>query len=518
MRRIYFKARIMKTTCKIDCGHKIGRIGEGIFGSFVEHFGRCVYTGIYQPEHITADRAGFRQDVADAVKRLELSYLRWPGGNFVSGYDWKDGIGPISERRVRPDLAWMQIEPNAVGTAEFVDYCQSVGSDVMMAVNLGTGTPKDACELLEYCNFSGGTYYSDLRRKHGYSEPFRIKTWCLGNEMDGDWQICTHTAGEYGRKAAETAKMMKWLDPTVELVACGSSGWLMPSCPEWDRIVLEHTYSYVDYISLHRYYSCEDKSDPKKLTDYLCSCVDMDTYIRAIVAAADYVRALKRGKKDIMLSFDEYNVISSRKMNDKRVTWEVGAPRSESVYDHCDALVFASLLMTLIGHCDRVKLACVAQLVNTLGLIVTEPGTEGRCCMQTIAYPFMLLHRCSGMTLLECPSSCDRKLTSEQYGETDCVKVMAAEDEKGGILLFALNLSGEGAEVEVVLPSAARGFRLRQKSVYAGELSACNTFDDPFCAVTRSENEEKAVEGTFQTDVPGYSLSLFELESMGSGR
>ena len=198
--------------------------------------------------------------------------------NFVSGYDWKDGIGPISERRVRPDLAWMQIEPNAVGTAEFVDYCQSVGSDVMMAVNLGTGTPKDACELMEYCNFSGGTYYSDLRRKHGYSEPFRIKTWCLGNEMDGDWQICTHTAGEYGRKAAETAKMMKWLDPTVELVACGSSGWLMPSCPEWDRIVLEHTYSYVDYISLHSYYSCEDKSDPKKLTDYLCSCVDMDIY------------------------------------------------------------------------------------------------------------------------------------------------------------------------------------------------------------------------------------------------
>ena len=167
----------MKTTCKIDCGHKIGKIGEGLFGSFVEHFGRCVYTGIYQPEHITADeKNGFRQDVADAVRRLGPSYLRWPGGNFVSGYDWKDGIGPLSERRARPDLAWMQIELNAVGTAEFVNYCQSVGSDVMMAVNLGTGTPKDACELLEYCNFSGGTFYSDLRRKHGYSEPFRIKT------------------------------------------------------------------------------------------------------------------------------------------------------------------------------------------------------------------------------------------------------------------------------------------------------------------------------------------------------
>ena len=327
----------MKMTCKIESGRTVGRIGEGIFGSFVEHFGRCVYTGIYQPEHFTADKAGFRQDVADAVRKLGVTLLRWPGGNFVSGYDWKDGIGPVSERRVRPDLAWKQIEPNAVGTAEFVNYCQSVGSDVMMAVNLGTGTPKDACELLEYCNFEGGTYYSDLRRSHGYPEPFRIKRWCLGNEMDGDWQICTHTAEEYGRKAAETAKMMKWLDPSVELVACGSSGWLMASCPEWDRIVLEHTYSHVDHISLHRYYTCEDKNDPKQLTDYLCSCLDMDTYIRAIVAAADYVRALKRGKKDIMLSFDEYNVISSRKMNDKRVVWEVGTPRSESVYDHCDA-------------------------------------------------------------------------------------------------------------------------------------------------------------------------------------
>lgn len=519
MRRIYYEEGIMKTTCKIDCGHKIGKIGEGIFGSFVEHFGRCVYTGIYQPEHITADeKNGFRQDVADAVRRLGPSYLRWPGGNFVSGYDWKDGIGPLSERRARPDLAWMQIEPNAVGTAEFVNYCQSVGSDVMMAVNLGTGTPKDACELLEYCNFSGGTYYSDLRRKHGYSEPFRIKTWCLGNEMDGDWQICTHTAGEYGRKAAETAKMMKWLDPSVELVACGSSGWLMSSCPEWDRIVLEHTYSHVDYISLHRYYSCEDKNDPKKLTDYLCSCIDMDTYIRAIVAAADYVRALKRGKKDIMLSFDEYNVISSRKMNDKRVVWEVGAPRSESVYDHCDALVFASLLMTLIRHCDRVKLACVAQLVNTLGLIVTEPGTEGRCCMQTIAYPFMLLHRCSGHMLLESISESDNKLTSRQYGQMDCVKTIAAEDEHGNIRLFVLNLSDETTTIQIEFVAAANRFLLREKSAYSAELSACNTFDEPYNAVVRSKKAEKTVDSIFLTKIPKYSLSLFEFERMRSDR
>jgi len=502
------------TKCKIDFGTVVGTIGKEIFGSFVEHFGRCVYTGIYQNDHVLADAFGFRGDVKEAVKRLGVSLLRWPGGNFVSGYDWKDGIGPVAERRPRPDLAWMQIEPHLVGTAEFVNYCSLVNSEVMMAVNLGTGTPKDACELLEYCNFQSGTYYSEQRQKHGIREPFAIKKWCLGNEMDGNWQICTHTAEEYGRKALETAKMMKWLDPSIELIACGSSGWLMPSCPEWDRKVLEYTYDYVDYISLHRYYQCDEKTNPARLTDYLCSGNDMDVYIKAIISAADYVKAVKRGKKDVMLSFDEYNVISSQELHPKGELWKVGPPRSESVYDHCDALVFASLLMTLIGHCDRVKLACVAQLVNSLGLMLTEPGKNGRCCLQTIAYPFMLLRHCGGDVLLRSQTIGER-MVSKEYGEADCIKIIATYDkELDEIKIFALNLSAKRAELELDLCSVGKDLLLKKRAVYAGELFSCNTFDDAYACHTKEFDEHETWRrGTSLVTVAGYSLNMFVLQS-----
>ena len=496
------------TKITIDGENAVSTIGEGIFGTFVEHLGRSVYTGIYQPDHVTADEDGFRGDVIALTKKLRFSHIRWPGGNFVSGYDWKDAIGPKSERKARPDLAWFQIEPNEVGTAEFVKFCQKVGSEVMMAANLGTGTPRDAAELLEYCNFEKGTYFSDLRRKHGYERPFGIKRWCIGNEMDGPWQICMQTADEYGRKALETAKMMKWLDPTIELVATGSSGWLMPSCPEWDRKILEYTYSHVDYISLHRYYFCDEKSDPKKLNDFLCSSADMDRYIRAIVSTADYVKAVKRGKKDIMLSFDEYNVWKEEKSCEYQDLWTVGPRRQENIYDHADALVLASMLMTLIEHSDRVKLACLAQLINALGMIFTEPGREGRSCLQTIAYPFLLLQNCRGEKLLYQRAE-GPVLESEQYGEVPAVKTFASyNEEKGEVKVFALNLTQEEANLSVCIP-AFRKLRLIKRAVYQGNLSDKNVCGSEPCGIVRTIEDTALEDGCGTVCVHPYSLTMF---------
>ncbi|MCI1208679.1 MAG: alpha-N-arabinofuranosidase, partial [Treponema sp.] len=265
---------MQKTYVKIEKDMRIAETDDRLYSSFIEHLGRAVYTGIYEPDHPSADGQGFRTDVIALVQELGVDLVRYPGGNFVSGYDWKDGIGPRSSRPRRLDLAWHSIESNQVGIDDFFDWTVKSGTRIMGAVNMGTGTPKEAGELVEYCNFPGGTYWSDLRTENGHKTPYGIKTWCIGNEMDGPWQICHLEAPEYGKKARETAKIIKWIDPASELVVCGSASSVMPTYPGWDRTVLEYTYEYVDYLSLHRYY--ENLGND---TDFLASFVDMDRFI-----------------------------------------------------------------------------------------------------------------------------------------------------------------------------------------------------------------------------------------------
>lgn len=274
----------------VDPAFRVGPVDPRVYGSFVEHLGRCVYTGIYEPEHPTADRHGFREDVADLTRELGVPIIRYPGGNFVSGYRWEDGIGPVEQRPVRLDLAWRSIEPNEVGTDEFCAWTRRVGSAPMLAVNLGTRGPDAAAELVEYCNHPGGTYWSDQRVKNGAAEPHDVRVWCLGNEMDGYWQIGHKTAAEYGRVAAETAKAMRLVDPAIELVACGSSGASMPTFGAWEATVLGHCYEYVDYVSLHSYYTVHDQDR----ASFLACAAGMDDFIDAVVATVDHVRAKGR--------------------------------------------------------------------------------------------------------------------------------------------------------------------------------------------------------------------------------
>src|SRR5829696_5874645 len=288
----------------IDPDFRVGEVDPRLYSGFLEHLGRAVYGGIYEPGHPTADEHGFRGDVLELVRALGVPLVRYPGGNFVSGYQWEDGIGPVSERPARLDLAWFSTEPNAVGTDEFARWAKLAGADVNMAVNLGTRGIDDACNLLEYCNHPGGTRWSDLRIANGSPEPHGFKLWCLGNEMDGPWQTGNKTATEYGRLAAQTAVAMKWIDPTIELVACGSSHPRMPEFPQWEATVLEHTYDHVDYISLHMYHRMLDGD----AGSFLAQSVEMEEFIRTIAATCDYVKAKKRSNKTMMISFDEWNV------------------------------------------------------------------------------------------------------------------------------------------------------------------------------------------------------------------
>lgn len=368
----------------LDKDYQIGTVDKRMFSSFLEHMGRAIYTGIYQPTSPVANEKGYRTDVLSLIKDLQVPLIRYPGGNFVSGFRWEDSIGPAKERPSRLDFAWKTTETNQFGLHEFEDWAKEAGAQTMMAVNLGTRGVEEAKNLLEYCNHPSGSYYSDLRIKNGSKNPFNVQVWCLGNEMDGPWQIGHKNADVYGRLAKETAKLFKLYDPRLEIVVCGSSSDDMPTFGTWESTVLQHTYEDVDYISMHQYYRNDDEDDQL----FLSSSIKMERFIQSVVASCDYVKAVKHENKTINLSFDEWNVWFHSNKADTQVTpWIQAPPLLEDIYDAADALVVGTLLITLLRHADRVKIACLAQLVNVIAPIMTDKN--GRAWKQTIYYPFL---------------------------------------------------------------------------------------------------------------------------------
>ena len=453
----------------------IDAIDDRLYGSFIEHLGRAVYGGLYEPGHPTADGQGFRGDVLDHVRALNTPIVRYPGGNFVSGYRWEDGVGPLEARPRRLDLAWKSLEPNAFGTDEFVRWCRKAGTEPMMAINLGTRGVDAARSLVEYCNHSSGTQYSDWRVENGCVEPHNIKVWCLGNEMDGDWQIGHKTALEYGRLAEEAAKVMRWVDPTIELVACGSSSRTMSTFPQWEATVLEHTYAHVDYISLHTYYGNRDGNT----AHFLAQSIGMDAFIEEVVATCDFIRAKKRHKKRMMLSFDEWNVwFHSNQEDRQQPPWQDAPPLLEDLYTVEDALVVGCMLISLIKHCDRVRIGCLAQLVNVIAPIFTATG--GGIVKQTTYFPFMHASRYGRGTAL------DMRVDSSSYEDPvfDAVPYVEAvgvlSEDRGDLTVFSVNRNLEevvGLDVDLRDFSTARV--VEHIVLTHSDLKAVNTLEQP---------------------------------------
>ena len=427
----------MDTTLRLFPDFAIAPVADNLFGSFLEHLGRAIYTGIYEPGHPAADEQGFRRDVLDLVRELRVPIVRYPGGNFLSGYDWHDGIGPR-------DRAWRTLEPNLVGIDDFADWARKAGAEPMAGVNMGTGSPQDAADLVEYCNHPGGTAWSDLRIRNGHREPHAIRYWCIGNEMDGDWQIGHLDAAAYGRKARETIKLMRWTDESIRVVVCGSSSPKMPSYPEWDRIVLEHTYDLADYLSLHRYYENQGDDDA-----FLASFRDMDLFIESAAATCDYVKALTRSRKTMPLSFDEWNIWYQSRQT-RRTSWDTAPRLLEDRYSLLDALAFGGLALSLLNHADRVRIACLAQLVNVIAPIAAEPG--GPAWRQTTFYPFRDVSLHGRGTALR-PVATGPVKTVAALGEVPAVVFAAVLAPEGDALtVFALNtdtVRSQRAEIDL---------------------------------------------------------------------
>lgn len=496
----------------LDPAFTVGPVNPRIFGSFVEHLGRCVYTGIHEPDHPSADEAGLRTDVLELVRELGVTAVRYPGGNFVSGYKWEDSVGPVEDRPRRLDLAWHSTETNRFGLSEFIAFLKKLGPEAepMMALNLGTRGVAEALELQEYANHPAGTALSDLRAAHGDKEPFGIRLWCLGNEMDGPWQTGHKTAQEYGRLAAETARAMRQADPEVELVACGSSSQAMPTFAEWEATVLQEAYDLVGHISLHAYYEPTDGD----VDSFLASAVDMESFIENVVATADHIGAKLKSKKRINLSFDEWNVWYFSRWEEHAKTLDQSdwpeAPRLlEDNYSVTDAVVFGSLLIALLRHADRVTVACLAQLVNVIAPIMTEPG--GPAWRQTTFFPFAQASKHGRGDVLDVRVDSPTYET-KKYGETDLLHATAVRAADGTVTVFAVNRSRTDAlPLEVTLIGLELTTVTEHSALADADPDARNTLDEPERVVPHPVEGAALTDGTLTAVLEPLSWNVIRL-------
>ena len=485
----------MKASVRIDADRVVGRIDPNVYGNFAEHLGRCIYGGLYQPGSPLSDERGFRLDVAEAVRPLKVSNLRWPGGNFVSGYHWLDGVGPREGRPHRHDWAWHAIETNQFGTDEFLEYCRFIGTEPYICLNLGSGTIDEAANWLAYCNDDDSTYYAELRRKNGRPAPYNVRYWGLGNELYGEWQTGHKTAHEYARLAEETAKVIRWTDPTVKLVACGAQR------VDWDWEVLQRTAPYVDYISAHFYFRPQPGED------------EADSVLAAAYAAAEYldvlagliagVRRERRIEREIAIAVDEWNV------------WyrEPGSPLEER-YDLKDAVCVAAFLNLLRRRPDTIKLANLAQLVNVIAPIFTR---DDGLFLQTIYWPLLAAARYSGPLLVRSDMETDgfasRRVLAGSVPYVDALATLAPDQSR--LYLSVVNLNRrDAAELTIDLRGGKASGPITAHVVSGDRADQNNSFDEPE-AVRLVSASVAQTRGDLTWAAPPLSASVVEIPLRG---
>ena len=484
----------------LDNQRTIGTISPLLFGGFAEHMGRCVYGGIYDPASPHADERGFRRDVQDALREMRLSILRYPGGNMLSGYDWQDGVGPRDKRPRRRELAWQSIETNQFGTNEFIDFCRQMKIEPMLGVNLGTGTIAEAAALVEYCNAPAGTQYADMRVKHGYAEPHNVQYWCVGNEMDGPWQIGHLEVEEYARKAREAAKMMRWQDPSLKLVACGSSNTELPTYPEWDRVVLETCWEHVDYLALH-YYATNYENDT---ASYLALSAQFESHLDTLSGLLRYVKAKLRSNHTVKLSWDEWNVWYKDRSG--RGGWQEAPHLSEEIYNLEDALVVAQWMSVFLRRCDVLDIACLAQIVNTISPLLT---TNDQLLRQTTFYPFVLFSNHATGQSLE-PLTSAPESDTKRYGAMPLLDVSASYDQANdrGAVFIVNRSQHEAVTTDIGWQGAAPAQVAAAYQLSGSDPKAVNTFAQPNLIGPKQLDGLRVEDGRITLRLPALSFTV----------
>jgi alpha-L-arabinofuranosidase len=493
----------------VDSRRTIAPLDRNLFGSFLEHLGRVIYEGIYDPASSLSDASGFRKDVMEEVRKIGVPIIRYPGGNFVSGYNWLDGVGPKKDRPRVLDKAWNTLDTNQFGTNEFMAWCKLVGAQPLMGLNLGTGSAEKASQLVEYCNVDKGTKWSDLRRSHGVDQPHKVTHWCLGNEMDGPWQIGHMTATEYGMKAQDAARQMRDVDPSLTLIACGSSGPAMPTYLEWDREVLEQCYDYVDALSLHRYIGNTEPETGADSAKFLAMNLTMEQQIAETLAVCDMVRGHKRSPKKLWLSFDEWNVWYRERSGDALNGHEKEAPHLlEEVYNLEDALLVGGMINTLMRNADRIKIACLAQLVNAISPLVTNANGLLR---QTIYYPYSwALQHARGNVLNLLVQSPTYDVSG--IGQVPYLDVAGTlSPDNGKVSLFLLNRDLKMSRtVEINWQDASPPNFLSATVLTGSDLKAANSFEAPQRVAPRAADKPSASGNRTTIELPARSYTTIQ--------
>ena len=484
----------------LDTNRTIAEISPLLFAGFVEHMGRCVYEGIYDPKSPLADEQGLRTDVMDALRDQKYTAIRYPGGNFLSGYNWLDGVGPKEKRPRRREMAWQSIETNQFGTNEFIEFCRKIDAKPMLGVNMGTGAPQAAGDLVEYCNAPVGTYYADLRASHGYRDPHNVPLWCVGNEMDGPWQIGALGAAEYGAKALEAAKIMKWQDPTIKTVLCGSSNDRMPTYPQWDRIALEYAYEYVDYLSIH-YYAGNRENDT---ASYLANALLFEEYVDTLAATARYVKAKRRSKHDVYLSWDEWQVWY--KGDPTQGSWTEAPHLAEEQYNLEDALVVGQWLNVFLRKSDVLKIACVAQIVNVISWMHTK--SDGLLKFPSYDVFKLFSNNASGHALdalVKAP-----QVETKQFDFVPALDVAASYDEATGSgAIFIVNRSQTDAVVtDVVWQNGSPDCVAEAWQLTGTDVKEVNTWDEPNRLRAKPIQPPAVADGKVTLQLPPLSFTV----------
>ncbi len=484
--------------------YQIAEVDPRIFGGFIEHVGRQIYDGLYNPQSRHADEDGFRKDVLAALKAMDMSVVRYPGGNFVSNYHWMDGIGPKAQRPAVRELAWKSLEPNQFGTDEFMRLAKKMGWETMIAANLGTGSPEEARNWVEYCNSPTGTKYADMRAANGHKDPYGVKLWCLGNEMDAIWQHGHVPARDYALRAQQAAKMMKDVDPTIETIACGSCKLDLPTYAGWDREVLEYIGPFAEYLSVHRYV----RNDDSNAADFFAVTNAITQQIEEMDAVCRYVQALTRSPKRHYLCFDEYNIwYRARKAEHKDGRGQFAPHILEETFNQEDTLVIAGFLNSFIRRADAVKIANLSMLVNVFAPVMTR-GDE--MMLQSIYYPFLLYSkRREGMSLR--PAVAGPGYESKLYGYVDYIDTSAILGD-GLLHVFLSNRSQqEDAPVTIEFPGGQIEALMSAEIVSGPGIKAENTYEQPDVVTAKPFSAVKVADGQAQLTLPPVSVAALTL-------
>ncbi|AKP65206.1 alpha-N-arabinofuranosidase [Levilactobacillus koreensis JCM 16448] len=453
-----------------------------LFGSFLEHMGTVIYTGIYEPGHPSATPEGFRGDVLKLVRELGVKTLRYPGGNYTSSYHWEDTIGDQATRPKRMNIAWQSLETNQFGLDEFFQWIQQADVDnPILTVNLGTRGIDDALHELEYVNGKYDTDWANLRRQNGHAEPYGVKYWCLGNELDGPWQVARKTPEEYGLLANETSKAMKLMDPDIETILVGSSTPRLDTYPSWDFKVLMEAYDNVDYIAMHNYIDRDQSEnldqqalrDSDDLPTYLARSREFDKQIDEVATIADAVKALKHSDKTMKISFDEWNVhhFSQKKPQ----PWGEHNPVDWCYFDLADTLLFGSMALAILRHGDRVKLSCQALLVNTIPLILTDEGGNAWANPTYYVLQSILKNLSDTSTVIASSLTDSQNYSTKRYQDVPVIDQVVM-DTGSAYVVFAVNRGEKAQTISVALPAAIKSGHMEH---IVGELGDKNTREHP---------------------------------------